>query len=163
MKCVQPRAKTWGDKLRQLEVYINVIAFTIMVGAIFLSVVNRVAFKISMAWPEEVARYAMIWMTFLSMSIGFRKGSHVGVEAVVLHLPGPLKKAALCLASLLTVLFCAGGAYFALQIVLTQMATNQLTPALGIPMAVPYLAIPVGLAISVLEEGLHLYEKLAAQ
>ena len=81
---------------------------------------------------------------------------------LVQRLPAGAKKPVLCLASLLTIGFCLLTAYYGMQIVLTQLDTNQVTAALGIPMAVPYLAIPVGLVISALEEGIHLFEKLSA-
>ncbi|MGJ9383128.1 TRAP transporter small permease [Salipaludibacillus sp. CF4.18] len=54
--------------------------FVVMVLLVFLQIVSRVLFSSSFAWTEELARYLMIWITFLGASVGFQYSSHISVE-----------------------------------------------------------------------------------
>jgi len=44
--------------------------------------ISRFVLRDSLSWSEELARYLMVWATFIGASIGVKRGSHVGVEAL---------------------------------------------------------------------------------
>lgn len=56
--------------LQSLEKWIIVIAFVIMVVAIFCQVVNRNIFKIPVSGFEEAAKYSMAYMVLLGTELG---------------------------------------------------------------------------------------------
>lgn len=55
--------------LQRLEKWIIVIAFVIMVVAIFCQVVNRNIFKIPVSGFEEAAKYSMAYMVLLGTEL----------------------------------------------------------------------------------------------
>lgn len=61
--------------LQRLEKWIIVIAFVIMVVAIFCQVVNRNIFKIPVSGFEEAAKYSMAYMVLLGTELGLRDGT----------------------------------------------------------------------------------------
>lgn len=61
--------------LQSLEKWIIVIAFVIMVVAIFCQVVNRNIFKIPVSGFEEAAKYSMAYMVLLGTELGLRDGA----------------------------------------------------------------------------------------
>jgi TRAP-type C4-dicarboxylate transport system permease small subunit len=69
----------------------DVIAFAIfwvLAIVVFLQFFTRYVLNDSMAWTEEIARYLLIWVTFVGGAIAVRRGTHIGVE-VLLHFLRP--------------------------------------------------------------------------
>lgn len=128
------------------------ILFSIMTLCIFLAVVNRMTIKISLSWAEEVARFSMIWMTFLSLGIGLRRGAHLGVEIIVTKLKPNLRVFAGMLSIISFIAFSIIIIFTSAKILRVQLMSHQVSAALSIPMFIPYLAIPVGMVIALIEE-----------
>ena len=126
---------------RGTEVVIMVLmAFLVVV--VVASVVFRYVLLSPLSWSEEVCRYVMIWLGFLSASLAVHQGLHVGVEFVVDWVPPRLTAWFRGLAR-------AGVACFLLIVTaygfyLLANLGDQLSPVMEIRMTWPYLAIPVG-------------------
>ena len=63
-----------------------------MTVIIIIQVFLRYLFLYSLSWSEEVARYLMIWASFLGASLAVKYGFHIGVEFVVDPIPEKRKK-----------------------------------------------------------------------
>ncbi|MCX8117989.1 MAG: TRAP transporter small permease [Desulfobacterota bacterium] len=126
-----------------------------MTGVTFAQVFFRFVIVHSLPWSEEFSRYAFVWASFLGASVAVKRGLHIGVEALVVRLPRERRRL-LSLATLAILLL------FLILVILKgfQMASfnmRQVSPAMRIPMGLPYLAIPVGsllMAIHLLNEFL---------
>lgn len=70
--------KTVLEKFEQYFTGLILIAITFI---LFANVVLRF-FGISLEWAEEVARYGIIWVTFIGGSICIYKGGHIRVDAI---------------------------------------------------------------------------------
>ncbi len=56
------------------------IALTILFSLVtIMQVFTRYALEISLPWPEETARYALVWVAFITASILTRESEHVAV------------------------------------------------------------------------------------
>lgn len=109
---------------------------------IFVNVVMRYATDASLEWAEEVARYLMIWLTFLGAGPVLRYGGHIAVENLQDALPGKVAVAVRVLvAALLLVFFCFMVWYGWLYM---QRTMHQMTPVTQIPFAWVYSAMPIG-------------------
>ena len=71
-----------------------------MVAAILVQVVARYVFNNALPWPDEAARFCMLWMTGLMAPTAFRRGGFVALDLVA----GLLPKAAAALLSLFLLL-----------------------------------------------------------
>jgi len=109
---------------------------------IFLQVIFRYVLKQSLPWSEELARYMFIWITFVGGMVAARRGQHIGMEMAQDALPKFMKKYAKAFASLLTSGFFGVIFYFCIKVWPKMMM--QTSPALGLPMAYPYLGIITG-------------------
>lgn len=69
----------WLDE--HLEEYILILLSSLTVVIVFSQVVMRYAFGESLSWSEELARYLFIWMIYIGVSFGVKKGKHLGVDA----------------------------------------------------------------------------------
>lgn len=118
-------------------------------------VISRFALSQPSAWTDELATTLMIWVASLGASIGFLRGAHLGIDYFVGLLPaGPARWARIF--SLLMVALFAGAIllYGGGQLVRITLATEQLSPALGLKMGHIYLALPLG-GVFVLVESLE--------
>ncbi len=125
----------------------------IIIGAMTLSVLLGVLFryvlKAPLPWSEELARYLMIWGVSLGASIAFREGSHVGVTMLQDRFTKKYGKGLFQFAQIIIIIFMA---IISIQgFILVSKLEGQTSPAMEIPMAWPYLAIPVGCFLIFLE------------
>ncbi|EHL70446.1 TRAP transporter small permease [Cloacibacillus evryensis] len=135
------------NSLQTIEDGILVIAFGVMVVSFFLQVVNRNIFKLSMSWFEELATFCMIYMAFLAAEAGLRDGTQISVTALTDKLTGKPKIFVQLVAKAIVITFSAIIFYTSIDMLRMQLISQQASPALGIPMVIPYFAITLSFAI----------------
>lgn len=113
-----------------------------MAALVFVNVVTRYGFGRSLNWSEEIARYLMVWVTYLGAGLAMREGQHVAIEYLQGLLPRrwvPVARALLwaIIVAFLIVLTVAGVQF-------SRFAWNQRSPVMGWRMGAVYLAIPIG-------------------
>lgn len=130
--------------LNNIEEYLVVPLVGVMTVVTILQVIFRYIVKGSLPWSEELARYLMVWVTFVGASIGVKRGAHVGIEALVLALPKRAQIIVKYLGIVISIIFCIVVFGASLGILQRQIAGHQVSPAMRIPMWWAYAAIPVG-------------------
>ena len=63
------------------------ILAAVMTGMILIQVFFRYFLNHSLPWPEELAKFTMVWMTFLVAPYAYRKGLNVNMELFVSKIP----------------------------------------------------------------------------
>ena len=124
------------NSLQTIEDGILVIAFGVMVVSFFLQVVNRKIFK-----------QIMIYMAFLAAEAGLRDGTQISVTALTDKLTGKPKIFVQLVAKAIVITFSAIIFYTSIDMLRMQLISQQASPALGIPMVIPYFAITLSFAI----------------
>lgn len=66
---------------------IGALCVAAMVIAILIQVFFRYILNNALPWPDEAARFAMLWMTGLMAPTAFRRGGFVSIDMVVRMLP----------------------------------------------------------------------------
>ena len=66
---------------------LGVVAVALMVTAILIQVFYRYVLNNALPWPDEAARFCMLWMTGLMAPTAFRRGGFVAIDTVVRLLP----------------------------------------------------------------------------
>jgi TRAP-type C4-dicarboxylate transport system permease small subunit len=129
------------NKIEENLLYASLI-FTVTV--IFIQVVMRYVFSNSLSWSEEAARYVFIWQTWVGASYAVRRERHLRVEALVGRFHGVARKAIELLVLALWIIFGCFLIYKGYELTKLIYMRGQVSAALGISMAIPYAAIPVG-------------------
>ena len=138
------RMKKLGKVIDHLEEYFSFFSLIFASLLIFVQVVLRYVFNYSLYWSEEVARYLIIWFIFIGSSIAVREKAHATVDLLLVYLPPRFKRILSILGSVIAIIFFVLIFQSGIQTIENVMQFNNVTPALGIPMYMPYLAIPVG-------------------
>lgn len=118
------------------------VLMAFLVVVVVASVFFRYILLSPITWSEEVGRYVMIWVGFLAASIAMREGLHVSVEFVLQWVTPGIAAWLRGLARGAMVVFLLvvmGYGFF-----LVTNLWDQWSPVMGIRMTWPYLAIPVG-------------------
>ena len=130
------------DKSETILAAFCVCAFATMLGLGVLTVLFRFVIQSSLAFPDEMIRYLFVWMIALGSAIGLRRNIHAAIGLLVMALPDPLKRAALVLASIVSMTFLA--IVFETGWAATVSAMSQISPAMEISMAWVFAAVPAG-------------------
>ena len=101
-------------------------------------------------WSEELSRFLVVWSIFIGVAIGVRKNQHIGVDALIRFLPHKLKLASEVLLNLIGVVVIGILVFNSLEFIQHTREFEQLSPAMRIPMYIPYIAMPVGLSLSII-------------
>lgn len=91
---------------------IGIVAIALMVVAILIQVVFRYVFNNALPWPDEAARFCMLWMTGLMAPTAFRRGGFVAIDMLGEALPARLGQ----LLNLFLLLVCLAVLVVAVQI-----------------------------------------------
>lgn len=94
-------------------------------------------------------RFLVVWSIFIGVAIGVRKNQHIGVDAIIRFLPHRLKLASEVLLNLIGVVVIGILVYNSFEFIQHTREFEQLSPAMRIPMYIPYIAMPVGLSLSI--------------
>ncbi|MEW6258973.1 MAG: TRAP transporter small permease [Thermodesulfobacteriota bacterium] len=121
----------------------------VMSIVILLQVFFRFFLQLPLPWSEEFARYLMIWMAMLGSVVALRMGRHLGVRVLVDRLPGRTYDVIVPFLQLVMIFFL--GVIGVQGIDLAVANWDQKTAAMEIPMLIPYLAIPVGSWMMILD------------
>jgi len=66
---------------------VAILAIALMVLAILVQVLFRYALNNPLPWPDEAARFAMLWMTGLIAPTAYRRGGFVAIDTVQRTMP----------------------------------------------------------------------------
>jgi TRAP-type C4-dicarboxylate transport system permease small subunit len=129
------------------------LLLAVVAGAVFFQVLVRfvltaAGINISAPWTEELARYTLIWMVFLGAAVGVRHARMIALEFGIRRLPGrvgiPLRYGVM----LLSMAFF--GLLFWVGLDFVELGRSETSPVLGITRDRVYWAMPVGMALMIL-------------
>ncbi len=117
------------------------LILAVLVIAVFLQVIFRFVLQQPLAWTEELARYCLVWITFLGAAFAMASKAHIGMEVFVKSFALPIRKSMYVIATIASLTF------FCLMVVqgydLSIKSMTQLSPVLRIPMGAIYAVIPL--------------------
>ena len=90
----------------------------------------------------------MVYLGYIGMALAMKRRAHIGVTALTDRVTSRGGKKAVLLAQYLVIIaFCAIISYFVLSLIHKQAGIGQTSPALEIPIWVPYAAVPLGMIL----------------
>jgi TRAP-type C4-dicarboxylate transport system permease small subunit len=109
---------------------------------VFLQFFTRYVLNDSLAWTEEIARYALMWVVFIGAAIVVRKNTHIAVEVLLQFSRPRFARIMLAFVDTLKLVFYGLLAYFSWTIV-ERMHYQRMT-VIDLPMSIVYGGIAVG-------------------
>ncbi len=119
-----------------------------MAVVVALQVFCRYILNHSLFWSEELARYILVWLTFLGSSAAYRRRVHPGIDILTSRLSAAARRWTAAVVHLVSIAFFgimvwhgSGFAWF---------VRKQISPALNLPKWVIFSVIPVAGAVLML-------------
>ena len=132
--------------LEQLEEWLLMAAFSAMGIALLSQVFFRYILNAPLIWSEELARYLLVWVTFLGINYGLRHRAHIEMEYFFTKFPRSLQRVVPIVTQIFTVgcllVFLPG----AVRFVAAQRGIDS--SAMQINMGLVYAVLPVGMVIT---------------
>ena len=136
-----------------LEDWLCVLLLVGILLVMALGVFFRYVLNDSLSWTEEIARYGLVYITYLGCATGIRRRSHIRIDLIERVLPARLERPLAILVDLLTF------AFLAIMLVLTWRIIDILwasrSTAVQIPMGWVYGALLLGFGLSLIRLGLR--------
>ena len=114
-----------------------------VVMIVLIEVIGRYLLKISLSWPEELARYTLVWLTFVGAAVGVATHRMIVTQAFTAMLSKSVKHW-LRIATTLLGLAAIGITLWAMIPLQFGPAGLTASTATGIQLRWVYLALPVG-------------------
>ncbi len=132
--------KTCAALNRFIEYLLFGLGFS-MAMLVAVQVFCRYVLNSSLFWSEELARYMLVWLSFLGATVAFYRNLHPGVDALTSRLSAAGQRLSAMLVQVITmalaVIMIISGSQFAWFVRL------QISPALSIPKWIILSIIPV--------------------
>ena len=116
---------------------------------VFANVVGRYGFGASFAWVEETVRHLMILGAFCGAGLALREGRLVAIMALPDALPRAVARALRW--GIVAVMFAFMATMLWLGIKFVEFGWNKETMSTGISRGIPYMAIPIGCALFLIQ------------
>ncbi|MGI6030143.1 MAG: TRAP transporter small permease [Eubacteriales bacterium] len=140
-------------KIMSIDKYLGVLALFVMVTLVLIHVFCRLIGS-PLVWAEEVERYLLICMVYLSIGFTARHGGHISFDSVLNNMPPKLNKVVNIIINLLCIAVFAIITYSSVITMMNNL--NNKTPVVGIPFVVFMMPLTIGFALSCIEAVLKL-------
>jgi len=139
------------DALDVAVKWFSVAMALVMAAVVVLQVASRVMpWFPTPPWTEELARYLMLYMSFVAASTGIKRWNNIGVDFFLNRMPPRAKRAAEIAIEVLVLVFLIYLTYLCAT-VFPKVSMRQRSATMGFPMFVPQFALILGSALMSLQ------------
>lgn len=132
------------------------IFMAIITIALVIQVAVRYLTTTGASWPEELARFGMIWMVFSGASLATKYNTQIRITALEDIFP-PIRKYLFVIQQIVSITYFLLIAYFGFQIL--SVVSVQTSSNMKFPMHYIYLCIPLSAIISIFWSVFYKHEK----
>ena len=150
--------------MKQLRKYLN-YALNILAGGSFLAMVlltcwqvfTRYVLRNPSSWSEEMVSYLFAWMSLLGASIVVGERGHMNIPIIVERMGAKGRKFFAIFAEIVACVF-AGVILVYGGIRITSLAMGQMTSALGVPVGIFYVVLPLSGVLNIIYTILNIVD-----
>jgi TRAP-type C4-dicarboxylate transport system permease small subunit len=147
--------KTLGHIWKNLEEYLCGALLMGIVTLLMAQVIFRYGSGKTVAWIEEVTRFAFLYLVYLAASCVTAKNLHIRVTAQLTLLPRRFQVFLLALTDVIWLIFCLITAWVGIDFVVKMQTRPMISGALMLDMRYVYFSLPFAFAL----QGIRLIER----
>jgi len=138
----------WLTKLSNIIDYFCKIllglALASLTVVVILQVFARSFLGFSYSWADELARYLLVFITFIGAGSALKHQKLASVTIFLTKVPQNISHLVLIVVDLLIIFFSSIMIYHGVTTTFSHRIVNQVSPAMGLPMYWIYIVIPLG-------------------
>ncbi|MBO8163499.1 MAG: TRAP transporter small permease [Brevibacillus sp.] len=135
-----------SDTLFAIEKLAAIILISVMLCSLVAGVMFRYVLNSPLAWSDEVAIFALVWITFIGGSMGIKLEQAASVTIFTDFLKGRSKEIIFTIGWGIVFVFCLFLLIYSWAWIMSPSIGVQKSSSLQLPMIYPYLSVPVGLS-----------------
>ena len=136
------------------------IGIILMAVNTIANVISRFIFNHSIIFAEELNSTFILLVTFAGMGYAARHGRHIRMSAIYDSMSPKIRKVLMTVIVAVTALFMLLLAYYSVQYIASVYSKGRIMPALGVPVYIIYLWVPVGFFITGVQYALTTVKNL---
>jgi len=148
------------NQLESITLKVTMVICSLMLLVAWTHVIRRYVFNNALTWSEEFLRFSLVWFSLLSASIIHKSRGHIGITIFRENMPKKLQIFFERLMPYLAVLATSLTAIYGINLLIR--VQGQFTPALQIPVWIPYAAVPVSFTMMTIYGILHIISDFKA-
>ena len=138
------------------EDWLAFVIFWSLAFIVFLQFFTRYVLNDSLAWTEEIARYALMWVVFIGGAMVTRRNTHIAVELLSNAMkPGPLRATLLAFVDFVKLGFIGLLAFLSWRI-MERMAVQRMT-VFDLPMSYVYGGVAFGCFLMLIRQVINVW------
>jgi TRAP-type C4-dicarboxylate transport system permease small subunit len=143
------------------EDWLAFVIFWSLAFIVFLQFFTRYVLNDSLAWTEEIARYALMWVVFIGGAMVTRRNTHIAVELLSnVMKPGPLRSTLLAFVDFVKLAFLGLLAFVSWTI--TERMHYQRMTVFDLPMSYVYAGVAFGCFLMFIRQLLNVWRNARA-
>jgi TRAP-type C4-dicarboxylate transport system permease small subunit len=138
---------------------LRVLAVVLLAASVTLNFVNVIAryfFNASIFWAEELMLFLMVGCVFLGNGVVAWSGRQLRMDVIVGMMPAQAQKVLALISELVLIAVCLTIVVFAWPVIRDLTLFDQRSQSAEIPMVIPQIMVPIGLAIMALLVAIRL-------
>ena len=135
--------RSFTNLLTKLLERLLIVVMAVLVVDVVWQVFTRYVLGHQSSWTEELATMLLMWGALSGGCVAFARNEHLGFDFLVKKLDPRSRRAVEKYGYAVTALFGAVLTFGGYALVRGTLATNQISPALGMPMGYVYLVLPI--------------------
>ena len=160
--------------IARLEEVIMAVGIIMMAVNTITNVISRFMFNHSIIFAEELNSIFILLVTFAGIGYAARHGRHIRMSAIYDAMPHKVRKILMIIITAVTAAFMLFLSWYSIEYILNLYSKGRVYPALGIPVYISYLWVPIGFFVTgiqyvltflknIREEDIYLSTDLAEQ
>jgi len=138
------------------EDWLAFVIFWSLAFIVFLQFFTRYVLNDSLAWTEEIARYALMWVVFIGGAMVTRRNTHIAVELLANAMkPGRLRATLLAFVDFVKLGFIGLLAFLSWTI-MERMAVQRMT-VFDLPMSYVYGGVAFGCFLMLIRQVINVW------
>ncbi|XGA79961.1 TRAP transporter small permease [Halomonas sp. CH40] len=137
--------------ISKFEAIILAVGVLLMATNTVANVIGRFLLGESLFFTGEVNRILIIMITFAGIGYAARHGRHIRMSAIYDSLPVGGRRVLMVIIALFTSLVMFFLAYYSVHYILTLYDRGRILPALGFPIYIIYIWVPLGFFVTGLQ------------
>jgi TRAP-type C4-dicarboxylate transport system permease small subunit len=154
------RGLRWLDQ--NVEIYLILIFYLYIILVVGIEVFRRFALDQASLWGEETARMAFIYLTWIGVSWGVHKRTHIRIDFIHDLISERLTGIFYIISDLSLLAFAYYAITLTLPVIQTSLEFGATTPALRVSRVYFLMAIPLGFVLVIIRSLQALYRDTTA-
>ncbi|QOX64333.1 TRAP transporter small permease [Anoxybacterium hadale] len=141
--------KNISSIIARVGIWFVIASYGIMIVVTLLEVFRRYFFGLSFEWAEELVRFLLVSSTFIGGSVAYKKANLVFFDLLQNKLSKRNNDILNIVNSIIILVFLFVLLKLGYSYMMSPSVLLQKSPGLGLPMVLPYAAIPTGVLFMV--------------